>query len=290
MTHTHKPSRRGFTLIELLVVVAIISILAAILFPVMSSTREKARQTACLSNMKQIGLGIEMYIQDHDERLFYRAASSVARVGSTRSGVIITNATAYDQQQWWNLLLPYARSTAIYSCPGDALKPASPDINGNSTIPRSYVASCASEGLADSQITDTADTLVITDKWSYVDNGIGSTGTKVNSETWMEPFDGDECMMGSDADPSGNCLDPRPGYPVGMVKMAGRHSGGMNSAFFDGHARWLTPGDIWQSPELTGCALVHQYPGSQTNNEVCDQTLPNCAAPVNRNVCNIFYR
>ena len=61
--------RRGFTLIELLVVIAIIAILAAILFPVFARAREKARQTTCISNMKQISLAFMMYAQDYDETL-----------------------------------------------------------------------------------------------------------------------------------------------------------------------------------------------------------------------------
>src|SRR5215472_767833 len=60
--------RNGFTLIELLIVIAIIAILAAILFPVFAQVREKARQTACLSNLRQIGMATRMYMQDYDDR------------------------------------------------------------------------------------------------------------------------------------------------------------------------------------------------------------------------------
>jgi prepilin-type N-terminal cleavage/methylation domain-containing protein len=72
--------RKGFTLIELLVVIAIIAILAAILFPVFAQAREKARQTGCLSNVKQIGLGIQMYVQDFDEYVPRNAFADPPRV------------------------------------------------------------------------------------------------------------------------------------------------------------------------------------------------------------------
>src|SRR5436190_16513976 len=66
---SRRSARNAFTLIELLVVIAIIAILAAILFPVFAQAREKARQSSCISNMKQVGLALQMYAQDYDETL-----------------------------------------------------------------------------------------------------------------------------------------------------------------------------------------------------------------------------
>ena len=106
----HKPRSSGFTLIELLVVIAIIAILAAILFPVFAQAREKARQTACLSNMKQIGLGLAMYTQDYDERM----PCAFAQIQSPElpDGAWII---PYDMQ-----ILPYIKNEQVFSCPSDS--------------------------------------------------------------------------------------------------------------------------------------------------------------------------
>jgi prepilin-type N-terminal cleavage/methylation domain-containing protein len=92
-------SAKGFTLIELLVVIAIIAILAAILFPVFAKAREKARQTTCASNLKQLGLAFMQYIQDYDEKM---PASNWYGGG------------------WDCRVYPYVKSTGVYHCPDDS--------------------------------------------------------------------------------------------------------------------------------------------------------------------------
>ena len=108
---TLKNRRPGFTLIELLVVIAIIAILAAILFPVFAQARAKARQAACLSNMKQIGTAVIMYIQDFDDT--YPPAQSN-----------VPNAPASTVVSWPTIIYPYIKNQGVFVCPDgeDSLK------------------------------------------------------------------------------------------------------------------------------------------------------------------------
>ena len=144
--------RKGFTLIELLVVIAIIAILAAILFPVFSKAREKARQASCLSNQKQIGLGMMMYIEDYDYTYppcaqgflssprtlvvdndttkpsghFYSdptSSGSAPGTGTTSGGCLhfVT---------WMDSIYPYINNLNVFSCP-DAHVAAAPSYGYN---------------------------------------------------------------------------------------------------------------------------------------------------------------
>jgi prepilin-type N-terminal cleavage/methylation domain-containing protein/prepilin-type processing-associated H-X9-DG protein len=99
--------KRAFTLIELLVVIAIIAILAAILFPVFAQAREKARQTSCLSNQKQMGLGVMMYTQDYDET--FPAAYYYNNDLSSAGGYT----------HWSGVIQPYVKNLGIFVCPSD---------------------------------------------------------------------------------------------------------------------------------------------------------------------------
>ena len=199
-------NRRGFTLIELLVVIAIIAILAAILFPVFARAREKARQSACTSNLKQLALGCLMYAQDYDERMpprYYRIDPAVP-----------------GGPNWCDhLVQPYIKNAQLVMCP--------------STQARSYGYSqdyLNNRMLA--QIQSPAETVMICDvKRSYNDSGGISWDLSVRRPSI---FGGPPQVPASDEDDL-----PLAGDPIYTPRARGVHNGGANVAFCDGHVKWL---------------------------------------------------
>ncbi|HEY3298794.1 MAG TPA: DUF1559 domain-containing protein [Armatimonadota bacterium] len=109
--------RNGFTLIELLVVIAIIAILAAILFPVFAKAREKARQTSCLANVKQLGLSLIMYMSDYDQT--YPNNDGLVNSSGAYTGTRVLNDKSSDiyTRGWANHLNTYVKSAAMFKCP-----------------------------------------------------------------------------------------------------------------------------------------------------------------------------
>ncbi|MBC7528427.1 MAG: type II secretion system protein [Chthonomonadaceae bacterium] len=267
-------SQNAFTLIELLVVVAIIAILTAILFPVFAQAREKARSTSCLSNTKQLGTAAQMYVQDYDEKLFFRASNATPSI--SRSGAIVPT-TFQPPVLWWNALSPYTKNRQILVCSSDTAPTLSKDLDGKLTVKRSYIAIRAAEALALAQLEKPTEIIIFTDKW---DKSAGPNPSAI-SDSWIEPMSGD--------------FNYYPTYRR-MAIAGDRHMEGTNCTFFDGHAKWMKAGAIGASKELTGCSLINSYPIADmcdkgnlgcANIGTPDDTDPNHSIP-DANICNTF--
>ena len=227
----------GFTLIQLLVVIAIIAILAAILFPVFARARENARRASCQSNLKQMGLGVLQYIQDYDETL---PGSLMGNPNAVPEGGYQVGGTYWI---WYQLVYPYTRSMQVTLCPSSSA------LEGM----RSYRGHYASDGVAmfapagaasnawgdtgtikDSQFASPASTYLLMDggQWSIDPYYIALRGSAIGS--YYLPESGDVGIPpDSGAPPSTNGAWFQTDY------QSGRHFGGVNMAFAVGHVKWL---------------------------------------------------
>ncbi len=241
-------ARNGFTLIELLVVIAIIAILAAILFPVFAQAREKARQTSCLANVKQLGTAAMMYVQDYDERYMeqYRfhegsdatnwPINTYAKPNGEPYGWYTGPAQGTTQYpaitgNWAYDLVPYIKNTQLFICPsGDSSggwKPAT-STDGASYVYNSWIADSGNYGSPAaklSRIYAPAATILMFDngKDAWAVETQGWNGTNWNS--WCT------ALPPSQFDPNGTC-------PKCYGDWLGRHMDGRTFVFCDGHAKW----------------------------------------------------
>ena len=210
-------SRSGFTLIELLVVIAIIAILAAILFPVFAKAREKARQTTCLNNVKQLQLAILMYIQDWDELFCY--ATNVEADGSWR--------------RWFDMIAPYVMNKQCWVCPSWK------SIRSSSSVLQTYGWNIYGSPQPDATYQGR---IVGANGMGYYD-GDPRTWTGSRLRLSEIPFPSETINIGeepvSDNPSTGGGWR---GYlhtsPASLVPTT--HNGGGNYGFVDGHAKWLT--------------------------------------------------
>ncbi len=199
---------RGFTLIELLVVIAIIAILAAILFPVFAKAREKARQSSCSSNLKQLGVAWLSYAQDYDERTCptYDNTSNAWSMWVYNNGGVLGSR-----------LLPYIRSGQLFVCPSSNGCLANYGLNYYLTAYANYPTwAYGNGGAALSTILRPAEIVIMNDAWNQ-----GATGV---------------CYYVGNA----NCTgypNRSAGYICGATDM--RHNEGVNVTYADGHVKWL---------------------------------------------------
>jgi prepilin-type N-terminal cleavage/methylation domain-containing protein/prepilin-type processing-associated H-X9-DG protein len=288
--------RRGFTLIELLVVIAIIAILAAILFPVFAQAREKARATSCLSNLKQMGLGVFQYNQDYDER-------EPCGYGYYGGG-----------DGWAEQVYPYVKSANVFLCPDDG------SVTPNTGISYGLNANMVPGqqppvALALNQMHNPSKTVLLFEVQNNKYFNIALSGTPVTGKSSNQNTDQQDSQHGSSAagygtgsisgtpasyDPNGgNCKDSTATkdtddgstryatghmrYSIGpnFISATGRHNLGSNFLMADTHAKWLRGSAVGAGFPVVGASW-------DSNNDQCGSvyngTYPNapdvgCADP-----------
>ncbi|MGV3721772.1 MAG: DUF1559 domain-containing protein [Actinomycetota bacterium] len=202
--------RKGFTLIELLVVIAIIAILAAILFPVFARAREAARSTTCKSNLKQIGLAVNMYKQDYDESLPFLVN------GSSWTW----NNTDWVNTSYWGVFyLPYTKNQQIWACPSSkepAVKTVSYGLSGY--LDGGSFGAPWYPGVSDAAVEDASGTILAHDSW----------------ETRLENNGDMLCVS------TGYTENLKQGNDTRYKTEAWRHSDTCNVLYYDGHVKSLS--------------------------------------------------
>lgn len=237
--NSEQQRKTAFTLIELLVVISIIAVLAAILFPVFARARENARRASCMSNLKQIDLGMMMYIQDNDERYPNYAYSSAYLPGVVAPDAAHGGEWASGTNWFWmNMIYPYVRSIQVFICPSSpfantAYKAPSGaggpymghyGINvGTAAAPFIPTGLYGAAGPLMTIVVNPANTYLFVESSFYTVSPSYATAPPTSSNYYLPGA----CKL----------------FPTSTVTASdcwnGRHFDGVNVGFADGHVKWL---------------------------------------------------
>ncbi|GAB4462230.1 MAG: hypothetical protein OHK0029_28720 [Armatimonadaceae bacterium] len=255
----HSPRQfSAFTLIELLVVIAIIAILAAILFPVFAQAREKARQTTCISNCKQIGLAIMMYAQDYDE---YYPRSQWFEVPNPSGG-------GSGQHLWTHDVRPYIRNGnewgtgGVFTCPSHPVPNQNNHRGVNASLMEDCWTPCRTPGRNMAAVERPADLalvldkgansynwawhMFITDGWAWA-QGHSNAWSQYPDGVWRPNRNAQGWRYSATADTDLAQNNQWPGWPNPAIMPRFRHSVTCTVIFGDGHVKSMPRGQLnWQ--------------------------------------------
>lgn len=240
MSRNRRLKRSGFTLIELLVVIAIIAILAAILFPVFARAREQARKTTCISNLKQVGLGLMMYAQDYDET-FPVANQEADRI--PRGQAHNWNGSGARSPHLVEVIHPYTKNDQMFDCPTllSRVKRAADNLvvsgGGGSYLYRCYCLPGARSNVPVNGVGAAELAIVI---YGLAGPTLSCNPTATTSVGWTAcgATQASINTPASDFVAVCNSFGTHQGVSDGGV-IGGGQLGGTPGVFFDGHAKYL---------------------------------------------------
>jgi len=258
---------KGFTLIELLVVIAIIAILAAILFPVFAKVREKARQTSCLSNEKQLGLAVVQYTEDNDEA--YPVATT-------------PNAPYYNCSGWASGLYSYVKSAAVFHCPDDPTTATAPSVPISYAINYALIPTTLPNTLA--MQNSPASTVLMCEVQGNTFNPTAAPGQDASPSATMDTgFWGG----GLPAHIGQYATGQDPIKTLNVIASGAVHTGGSNYLACDGHAKWLRSSAVSGGINASSPSAPEQVAGtSNPNNAAGTACMDNNPADATSGKCN----